>query len=390
MAALTHCPVCDSSRLLEVLSREGVPVHQNAVMLNVRAAEQMVRGELRLACCKACGFLFNRSFHLNKLAYGANYDNVQTHSGIFRGYVNELADHLVDSCGVRGCRVVEVGCGDGYFLRRLVEAPAAGNTGIGFDPSYSGPDLSETEGLRIERRYYDADCADIDADVVVSRHVIEHVPDPVAMLDAVRLALRKSPQARVYFETPCVEWILRGNVVWDVFYEHCSYFSARSLTTAFERAGFRIDRINHIFGGQYLWLEGRIATKRGAVTMDPGQVPELAASFATNEEQMLASLGMRFSELAQRKKLAIWGAGAKGTTLANLLDAEARLFDCVIDINPNKQGCFVGGSGHSIVSLEQAQARGVSAAVLMNPNYRDEAESMVVASGTPLELLETI
>ena len=73
------------------------------------------------------------------------------------------------------------------------------------------------------------------------------------------------------------------------------------------------------------------------------------------------------------------GAGAKGVTLANLLDAQARRFDCIIDINPNKQGCFIAGTGHEILSLEDASARGVEAALLMNPNYRAEIAAMAPA-----------
>ena len=103
---------------------------------------------------------------------------------------------------------------------------------------------------------------------------------------------------------------------------------------------------------------------------------------------MFGQLRGALADEANEGRLAIWGAGAKGTTLANLIDPDAQLLDCVIDINPNKQGGFVGGSGHAIVSLVEARDRGVSAAALMNPNYRTEVERMIQTSGAALELLD--
>src|SRR5262249_44790366 len=150
-----------------------------------------------------------------------------------------LVRELVEGRGVRGCRVVEVGCGKGGFLRRLVAWPGAGNVGLGFDPSYAGPPTDLGGRLRFFRRFFDAGI-NLAADIVVCRHVLEPVADPPSLLRSVRTALVASPHARVFFETPCVEWILRRQVAWDFFYEHCSLFTADALATAFSAAGFAV------------------------------------------------------------------------------------------------------------------------------------------------------
>src|SRR5262249_62391260 len=73
--------------------------------------------------------------------------------------------------------------------------------------------------------------------------------------------------AKVFFETPCVDWILDNLVVWDFFYEHCSLFTRQALGRALARAGFAVGRIAHAFGGQYLW--GRAGGGPGGVDPEP-------------------------------------------------------------------------------------------------------------------------
>jgi len=249
MPIRTDCPVCNSNQIFTFLTRAGVPIRQNTVVDEQEAALEVPRGDLNLSACERCGFVFNATFDPTLLIYGQNYDNAQFYSQVFDDYLSGLVDHLINNRGVQNCRVVEVGCGDGYFLKRLIEK--GNNTGIGYDPSYAGP-LGVMEGrVRFEQSYYGPEQADTPADVVICRHVIEHVPEPLELLNSVRHALSKSPSAYVFFETPTVEWMLRNKTFWDFFYEHCSIFTAQSLTTAFQRAGFRVDQVRASFGGQY-------------------------------------------------------------------------------------------------------------------------------------------
>ncbi|WP_409482645.1 class I SAM-dependent methyltransferase [Noviherbaspirillum sp. ST 5-3] len=363
-------------------------MHQNLVLPTREEALRAPRGDLDLYVCQVCGFVFNAAFDGSKLAYGADYDNTQSHSPYFARYMADLAGHLVRDAGVRDCRIVEVGCGKGVFLRMLVADSVSGNSGIGFDPSYAGPLVDLDGRLRFERRFYDEACADVPADVVVCRHVIEHVPQPLELLRAVKRALRNAVAPRIFFETPCVEWILRNQVIWDFFYEHCSLFTASSLRAAFEQTGFAVHDVKHVFGGQYLWLEASLGEEPEALAMEAGEISHLARQFADEDRQLRDEWLARISGLMSQGKVAIWGAGAKGTTFAHMIDPDGAGIDCLVDLNPNKQGKFVPGSGHPIVGIEGLKSRGVTSAILMNPNYRDENMRLLAAAGIALQLVE--
>jgi SAM-dependent methyltransferase len=383
-----RCPICEAPEPVLFLEREDVPVHQNLLLRDERAARLALRGRLAMHACGACGFVFNVAFDPSRLSYGDDYDNTQTHSPAFEAYVDRLVQDMVTRHGVRDARVVEVGCGKGGFLRKLVSQPGAGNRGVGFDPSYVGPDQDLDGALRFERRFYDEQCADLPADVVVCRHVIEHVQDPLALLGSVRKALALSPQARVHFETPCVEWILRQQVTWDLFYEHCSLFSPGSLRLAFERSGYAVDAVEPVFGEQYLWLRGCVGSCADPVRTSGDQVLAWALTYGQREAQRRQRWREQLALLCRAGPVAVWGAGAKGMTFANLADPDASTLDCLIDVNPAKQGCHVPGSAQPILAPDALSVRGVRHVILMNPNYRQEVQQWLDRANCRAELCD--
>ena len=380
----SNCPVCDASNLQSFLHRKLVPTQQNLLFKSYYAATQHQRGELTLAACHQCGFIFNRSFDENLLKYGENYDNAQNHSPYFESYLNELAQYLIQDRQVQNSQILEVGCGQGHFLRKLVELESANNYGYGCDPSYI-TQIDEHHRLKFEQRYYGTDCTHIPVDVVICRHVIEHVPNPVDLLKSIRAALVNSPHARLFFETPCLEWILEHQVVWDFFYEHCSYFTAESLTTTFEQAGFEVTDVKHIFGKQYLWLEARISQQPVDITYQPGQIVNLADKFTKSERQIIHKLSTQIAKLQERGRVALWGAGAKGVTLANILDPLQQSIAAIIDLNPQKHGGYIPGTGHPIINYLDLDRYEIKSAILMNPNYYQE--SLYLLQKEKLDLL---
>jgi SAM-dependent methyltransferase len=376
------CPVCEAPQPMPFLRREAVPVHQNLLFDTPAAARSVARGVLDLRVCGRCGFVFNTAFDPGLLDYGPAYENSQDCSPAFDAYLGELVDHLVGTRGIRNGRVVEIGCGKGAFLTRLLTHADNSSEGVGFDPSYLGPEVTLGGRLRFSRAFYSPSTA-VPADVVVCRHVIEHVPDPLALLRTVRAATGVN-RVRIFFETPCVEWILRHRVPWDLFYEHCSLFTSHCLGLALTRAGFAVSVIRHVFGGQYLWAEA--VTGAAKWTTDCSETVRLARAFGDEERTRLTRWVRLVRELPG--PVMAWGAGAKGVTFCNLTDPDARLLAGVVDVNPAKQGKYLPGTGHPIVSPEAAVAAGVAAVLVLNPNYTAEVADTLARLNSPAAVID--
>ena len=183
-----------------------------------------------------------------------------------------------------------------------------------------------------------------------------------------------------------MKWILSNQVLQDFFYEHCSYFTAESLVLALHQAGFGARAVDHVFGSQYLWLEAIPATSSGAIRNGEAVVG-MAQHFARTAQNLTDRLRARVLSRRQSGGVALWGAGAKGVTFANLIDPDGSLIDCLIDVNPRKQGAFVPLSGHPIVEPATAVSRGVRTAIIMNPNYADEIRHMCLQADLSFRLV---
>jgi hypothetical protein len=178
-----------------------------------------------------------------------------------------------------------------------------------------------------------------------------------------------------------VGWVLEKMMVQDFFYEHCSYFTESSLRFALEHAGFTRVATRPTFEGQYLWATAEYdpAAPPAEPHRDPTAVVAAVERFQRYEENNGGALHAKLEELRLGGSVAIWGAGAKGVTYLNMVDPDGERIDCVVDVNPKKQGKFVAGTGHPIVSPEQMVARGVRGVLVMNPIYLDEIRKMIHA-----------
>jgi SAM-dependent methyltransferase len=360
------CTICLGSTIVPVLARRNAPVFQNVVYDDVDAARAAPCGDLDFRRCRSCGFVWNAAFDANLVAYGPGYENRQSLSPSFRAHMASRAKAAMALVPVRPApTIVDVGCGQGDFLECIDQQPGPGRALFGFDPAWQGEEGERRFGARFSRHLFDkSELGDWGpADLIVSRHVIEHMANPLFFLETLRRAA--APTTRLAIETPDVDWILETGAYHDLFYEHCSLFSLAALDQALWASGFSPTRIERVFDGQYLWAEATVATSRPYVPLSD-----------------YIRLWRRFLlDPPLPGPVLVWGAGAKGATFAQMLDPDGLMIRAVIDVNPAKQGRHLAGSGHEVLSPEAATALSPGTVLVMNPAYEAEITAQAEALG---------
>jgi hypothetical protein len=386
-----RCPACGSDALTPVLEQRATPIHTSTLLDSRAAALAYPRADLSLSICRDCGLLTNTAFDAPGHDYSASYEEVQAFSPRFRAYTADLARNLVERHALEGRDVFEIGSGRGDFLLEL--CALTGGMGYAVDPSFREERLEGPAAARVTvaRAFFEPQQVPEGVAAILCRHTLEHVHDVSAFLGDVRLGLERAPDAVVVFEVPDTLRVLRETAFWDLFYEHCTYFTPGSLARAFRSAGLTPVSLERTFDDQYLVLTARGGQPREGMPLpaeeEAAEVVGLAAQFASGVERARERWGSLLRAARGRGEAAvIWGAGSKGVGFLSTLGLSDEIA-CAVDVNPAKHGMFMPGTGHEIVAPERLVEIRPSIVVVMNPAYREEIGNNLAQLGVEAEVL---
>ena len=340
-------------KFLELYRCEGLPVFQNRVYPTPAEACACPTGELRLAQNLETGLISNLAFNPDLIIYDAFYQNEQAHSLAFQDHLDAVLD-LIDR-NFQDCSLIEVGCGKGVFLEKLSQR---GYAVTGMDPAYEG------DNPAILKQYF-SPAAGVRADCIVLRHVLEHIQDPVAFLQLLRDS--NGGGGKIYIEVPCFDWICANRTWFDVFYEHVNYFRLADFSRMFGTVHYAA----HSFGGQYLSVVAELASLRQPrYEAPPVTFPaDFSASIATHSQRLAA---------APDRRRVVWGAASKGVIFSIHMARAGTPIHDVVDMNPAKQGFYLGVTGLRVSSPREIMAAlpDGSEIIVMNANYLEEIRSL--------------
>jgi hypothetical protein len=221
---------------------------------------------------------------------------------------------------------------------------------------------------------------------------LEHIADTADFIRMVRCSLRNSPDVCAFFQVPDVLRVLETQAFWDIYYEHCSYFTVGSIARLFRRCGFEVLNVGREYSDQYLTLEARIAggpVSVFAVEDDLDNLKRLVASFATRVPQRIADWRRQLEKYREKGlKTVVWGAGSKGVTFLSTLNVPGSV-DYVVDINPNMSGHYLAKIAVEIVKPSVLREYRPDVVIVMNPVYREEIKAELLTLGLKPEVIST-
>ena len=372
-----ECPACGEKTLDLFFGEDSVPQNSCLLMDDPESAANFPRGKLDIGFCSHCGFVSNAAFKPGSAEYSQRYEETQGFSPKFMAFAKELAEQWVEDYKLKDKTVLEIGCGKGEFLLEMVKA----GTGkcIGIDPGVHPERINDPAAAKVEwiADFYDERYSHIDADVIICRHTLEHIPDVANFMQGIRKAIGDRTDTVVLFELPAIERVLTEIAFWDIYYEHCSYFSLGSLARLFRRTGFEVLELSKEYDDQYLLIAAKPSTipAQGQALPEEDDMHALQAGvkhFQSGYTALQKKWRDQLSEVRNSgSKVVIWGSGSKGVSFISNLNLGDELA-AAVDINPHKWGKFMVGSNHRIVSPDELPKINPDLVVAMNPIYIEE------------------
>jgi SAM-dependent methyltransferase len=377
------CPSCNTPGMSVFYEVKDVPVNSCALSSDYNEAISFPLGDVVLGFCKTCGFISNIAFDPCKLDYSSLAPEEQGFSATFNAFAQKLAMRLIQTYNLHNKRILEIGCGRGDFLALLCEL--GNNYGVGIDPSSVTGDIQSkpTNRLLFIRDYYSERYAKYHGDLVCCRHTLEHIYNTAEFVKNVRHVIGDRVDIAIFFEVPDVTRILRDVAFWDIYYEHCSYFSLGSLARLFRYCGFEVTNLTKDYFDQYLLIEAkpvrRLSGKVTAIEESVEEITELVDSFSVRIQDKLNYWKNQLTKIeAENKRVIVWGSGSKCVAFMTALGVKDEI-EYIVDINPNRHGKFIPGAGKQIVSPEFLREYRPDTVIVMNPVYCNEINKMLKA-----------
>jgi hypothetical protein len=376
------CPACGHHLAVTFLAPTSQPLATGGWPESPDAARAMTALPLAFVRCLDCGHVFNRAFDYGRVPYSRRPYRMFNRGVHWSGFIGQVLERLAAFLPAVPT-VVEIGHGDGGFLAALAETRAGRGNWIGFDPNGAA---GRQGPIEFRQALFDpaTDLPALKPDLIVSRHVLEHLTNPLGFLQRIGfLAGRLALAPMCYLEVPCIDRAIAAARTTDFYFEHGSHFTSRSFGRMLERAHAELLEIGHGYDGEVVFGLCRLsgdARHQG--------VARAASGFQRRTGDALVTICRQLDLLhASGKPVVIWGGTGKSAAFINRYGLDAERFPLVVDSDPEKAGGFVPGTGQEIRTRDALTA-GVAHVVIVPPQWRArDIAAEIARAGIQVEAL---
>ncbi|PTX09979.1 SAM-dependent methyltransferase [Achromobacter mucicolens] len=338
---------------------------------NAYLSEAALRGPetwfpLRILVCESCWLVQTEDHAGREALFTDDYAYFSSFSSSWLAHSRRYVDAMIGRFGLgKDSMVAEIAANDGYLLQYVKDA---GIACYGVEPTASTAQAARERGIDIVQRFFGVELGDEltetgrAADLIAANNVLAHVPDINDFVSGFAALLK--PQGVATFEFPHLLRMVQEGQFDTVYHEHYSYLSLTAVSRIFTANGLSVFDVEHLstHGGSLRVFAQRLDTGKHetsaevARTLDEEQragvaTPDFYARFQQQAERVKNDLLAFLVELRRGgKRIAAYGAAAKGNTLLNFAGVRPDLLPYVVDLNPAKQGKYLPGSHIPIVA----------------------------------------
>jgi SAM-dependent methyltransferase len=360
-----NCRFCNTELEYEFIDLINAPASNSFL-----TREQLNRPEtyfpLKVWVCHHCFLVQIDEFKSSDSIFNEEYVYFSSYSTTWLEHAKKYVDMVTDRFGLnKSSSVIEIASNDGYLLQYFV---AKGIPVTGIEPTKNTalvaiqkgvPTLTEFFGTALAKKLV---AEGEQADLFLGNNVLAHVPDIVDLVAGMKIILK--PDGVITMEFPHLVQLINNNQFDTIYHEHFSYLSFFTVQKIFASQGlemFDVDEISTHGGSLRIYAKHKENTTlpisirvKKLLEKELKQGINDLGYYKNFQQQALKIkldlLNFLIQQKKEGKRVAAYGAAAKGNTLLNFCGIKNDLIDFVVDANPTKQNKFLPASHIPVVN----------------------------------------
>lgn len=382
-----NCRFCKNPLTHEFIDLVNSPP-SNSYLRAEQLNEPEVFYPLRVFVCKKCFLVQIEEYKKADEIFDENYAYFSSFSKSWLAHSKHYVEMMCDRFGFgENSQIIEIASNDGYLLQYFKEKNIPV---LGIEPTLSTAQVAREKGIESLTEFFGVELAkklvaeDRKADLLLGNNVLAHVPDINDFVAGLKIALKTN--GIITMEFPHVLQLIENNQFDTIYHEHFSYLSLHTTQKIFAVQGLTIFDVGEIptHGGSLRIFAKHAGNQTHEISVNVENLlrkekqcglTELKyyLNFQPKVEKVkLGLLSFLIEQKRKDKKVAAYGAAAKGNTLLNYCGVKKDLIDFVVDASPYKQGLFLPASHIPIVDESFIKSEKPEFVLILPWNIKEE------------------
>lgn len=360
----------------------------NSFLTKEQLNEPEVFYPLKTFTCPKCFLVQVDEYKKSDAIFSSDYVYFSSYSTSWLKHAKAYTEKMIDRFGYNeASKVVEIASNDGYLLQYFLEKKVSV---LGIEPTANTAEVAKGKGIETVVDFFGVRLAKeltakgIRANLLLGNNVLAHVPDIVDFVGGMKILL--APDGVITMEFPHLMQLVDNNQFDTIYHEHFSYLSFYTVQQIFAAAGLEMFDVEEIptHGGSLRIYAHHKEDSTKSVTANVQTLLDKeknkgmqALAYYDNFQQKALKVKMDLMDflVTQKragKKVAAYGAAAKGNTLLNYCGIKDDLIDYVVDANPHKQNKFLPASHIPVLAPDHLKNHKPDFVLILPWNIKDE------------------
>lgn len=379
---IMKCRFCGKELKQEFVDLFNSPP-SNSYLKDEQLNEPEVFYPLKTLVCEGCFLVQIDEYKKSDEIFDSEYAYFSSYSKSWLEHSKRYVEKMTEKLSLdKDSFVIEIASNDGYLLQYFKEKNIPN---LGVEPTHSTAQAAREKGIEVLEEFFGAKMAkDLKkADLILGNNVLAHVPDINDFVKGLKNALKQN--GTITMEFPHLFNLIKFNQFDTIYHEHFSYLSLIAVKAIFEAQGLKIYDVEELptHGGS-LRIFATHTDNNIEVTPNVEKLLEKEKSANMDSIKGYEGFGQKTNKIkmdllkfllearAEGKKVAAYGAAAKGNTLLNYCGVKSDLIDFVVDASPHKQGKLMPASHIPIVSEDKIRQEKPDYILILPWNLKDE------------------